>query len=98
MNPITGSGQDTVLAVRVVPNASRSEVAQVGPDAIRIRLQAPPVEGKANKALIAFLADTLGLRPRQISIAAGEHARTKRVVIAGMPPSAVAERLSRGAT
>lgn len=97
MNPIAGSGQDTVLAVRVVPNASRNEIAQVGPDSVRIRLQAPPVEGKANKALIAFLADKLGLRPREISIATGEHARTKRVVIAGMPPSAVAERLSRSA-
>jgi uncharacterized protein (TIGR00251 family) len=93
MNAVSETSRGTMVLVKVVPNASRSEVSQVGPDAIRIRLQAPAVEGKANKALVEFLADTLGVRARQVTIAGGEHARQKRVMIADMPASEVSRRL-----
>ena len=82
-----------MLLVRVVPNASRSEMAQVGPDVIRIRLRAPAVEGKANKALVEFLADTLGVRARQVVVTSGEHARQKRILVADLPASEVSRRL-----
>jgi hypothetical protein len=93
MNALVETSQGTVLLVRVVPNASRSAVAQIGPDAVRIRLQAPAVEGKANKALIEFLADTIGVRARQVIITGGEHARQKRLLIAGVPAREVLRRL-----
>ncbi len=96
MDAISKTTQGTVLLVRAVPNASRSEVAQVGPDSVRIRLQAPAVEGKANKALVEFLADTLGIRARQVTILGGEHARQKRVLISDLSAAEVANRLVAG--
>ena len=94
MSAVSGNNLDTVLMVRAVPNASRNEVAEVGPDFVRIRLQAPPVEGKANKALVEFLSKILAIRPKQVSIAAGQHARLKRVAIAGVAPAEALRRLS----
>ncbi len=74
------------LAVRVVPNASRTEVAGWQEDVLRVRLNAPPVDGKANKVLLKFLAKQLGRRPRDIEILGGETSRTKRLRIQDAPP------------
>lgn len=80
-NGKTGSA----LAVRVTPRASRDEIAEVLSDGtIRIRLTAPPVEGKANKALIKFLAKVLDVPPSRIEIVAGEGGRDKLVSIVDM--------------
>ena len=90
---ITDAQQGAAFAVRVVPRASKNEIAgQVG-DAIKVRLTAPPVEGKANKALIAFLAQELGLRKSQVEIVAGETSRNKVVCVLGLSPAEVEERL-----
>jgi len=67
----------TRLTVRVIPNASKSEVAGLRDGAWAIRLAAPPVEGKANDALIRFLADKLDLAPSEIEIAKGFSSKTK---------------------
>lgn len=67
----------TRLTVRVIPNASRSEIVGYRDGAWVIRLAAPPVEGKANAALIRFLADTLGLAPSEIDIVKGFSSKTK---------------------
>jgi uncharacterized protein (TIGR00251 family) len=61
--------------------------------AMLIRLSAPPVEGAANAALIAFLSEKLRIPQRSIRVVAGEHARTKRVAIAGIRKAMVAELL-----
>ncbi len=90
---ITDAQQGAAFAVRVVPRASKNEIAgQVG-DAIKVRLTAPPVEGKANKALIAFLAQELGLRKSQVEIVAGETSRNKVICVLGLSPAEVEERL-----
>lgn len=94
MNAIVDTNQGAMLLVRAVPNASRSEVAQIGPDCVRIRLQAPPVEGKANKALVAYLAETLGIRTRQVTIIGGEQSRQKRVLVSDLSAAEVTRRLS----
>jgi uncharacterized protein (TIGR00251 family) len=60
-----------------------------------IRLAAPPVEGAANDALIAFLSDALGLPRRDITIASGEKSRDKRVRIEGLDEATARERLLR---
>jgi len=73
-----------VLNIRVVPRASKTGVAGIMGDAIRIRLQAPPVEGKANKALIRFLSELLDIPKGSITILSGDLARNKRVAIAGV--------------
>jgi len=77
------------LRVRAVPGARATEVAGLHAGALRVRVAAPPVEGKANAALLAFLADTLGLRPRDLRLAAGASARDKLVVIRGRTPEQV---------
>jgi uncharacterized protein (TIGR00251 family) len=82
-----------MLTVQVVPRASRNEIVGVHGDALRIRLQAPPVEGAANAALVAFLAETLRVRQRQVEILAGHASRRKSILISGLGKEQVAQRL-----
>ncbi len=103
MNPDSPSGQvvrahpeGAALVVRVVPGAARSALAGLAGDALRVRIAAPAVEGKANAALLAFLAGQLGLRPRALRLAAGEHGREKVVVIRGRTPEEVWAALGLG--
>jgi uncharacterized protein (TIGR00251 family) len=70
------------LAVRVIPRSSRNEIAGILEDGtIKIRLTAPPVEGKANQALIEFLAEVLEVPRSEIEIVAGFKGREKLVSI-----------------
>jgi uncharacterized protein (TIGR00251 family) len=71
-----------VLDVRVIPRAPRTRVDGERGGAILIRLAAPPVDGAANDALIAFLANTLRVARANITIVSGERSRNKRVHIA----------------
>jgi uncharacterized protein (TIGR00251 family) len=75
------------LTIRVQPGATRSEVAGPHGDALRIRLAAPAVDGKANRELIRFLAVELGLPTRAVEIASGHTSRTKVVRIHGESPA-----------
>ena len=84
---------DVVVDVRVIPRAKKTQLAGVREGAVLIRLAAPPVEGAANEALVAFLATILDLPRRNIRIISGEHARHKRVSIAGAHADAVRSRL-----
>ena len=73
------------LAIRVTPRAKRNEVVEVlADDTVKIRLTAPPVEGKANKALVDFLADLMGVPQSKIEIVAGATGRDKLVSIVDM--------------
>jgi uncharacterized protein len=72
------------FAVRVQPRASSNEVAGVMDGALRIRLQAPAVEDRANEALCEFLADLLKRPKSAVRILAGDRSRTKRVEIFGV--------------
>ena len=65
------------FAVKVQPRASRNEIAGMQNGILRVRLQAPPVEGAANEALIAFLADELGVSRRHVRIVSGFGSRNK---------------------
>jgi len=85
--------QLAVLGVRVIPRAPRTRVDGERGGSILIRLAAPPVDGAANDALVAFLADALGVPRRAVTIVAGEKSRDKRVQIAGMAEPAVRARL-----
>jgi uncharacterized protein (TIGR00251 family) len=72
------------FAVRVIPGASKNEVAGIQDGALKIKLTAPPVEGKANKACIDFLARLLGMRRSALAIASGEKSRKKTVAVDGI--------------
>ena len=81
------------LTVKVTPRAARTEAAGAEAGWLRVRLQAPPVDGKANAALVEFLADALDLPRRAVAIVGGETARVKRVRIAGLGVAAVRAKL-----
>ena len=81
------------LNVRVVPRAARNEIAGELGDAIKVRLQAPPVEGKANRALVAFLADRLGIRKGDLTVETGLHYPEKTLRIAQTTPAGVRSAL-----
>lgn len=76
-----------------MPRAPRTRVDGMRGGAILIRLAAPPVDGAANDALIAFLADALALPRRNISIVSGDRSRDKRVRIEGIDKPAAQTRL-----
>jgi uncharacterized protein len=78
------TGARAVVDVRVVPRAGRTGFAGERDGRLLIRLAAPPVEGAANDALLAFLATALDLPRRNLRIVAGEHSRNKRIAIEGL--------------
>ena len=82
-----------VLAIRVIPRSPRTRVDGRRGDAILIRLNAPPVDGAANDALIAFLSDALDVPRRSIAIVSGQTSRDKRVRIDGIDADTALARL-----
>lgn len=83
-----------ILQVRVTPRSSRNRVDGPREGALKIRLNAPPVDGKANEALIEFLADSLDLPRRAITLLAGEQSRTKRILVRGRTAADLARALA----
>ena len=81
-----------ILNVRVVPRASRDEIAGQMGDALKVRIQAPPVEGKANAYLVKFLSRHWKIPRASIEILSGETGRSKRLRIAN-PPQALCNEL-----
>lgn len=71
-----------LLALHVQPGAKTSAVTGMHGDALKIRISAPPVEGKANAALIAFIAAKLSVPKRQVSVERGTSSREKTVKVA----------------
>ncbi len=78
--------EDIILKVYLQPKSSRNEI--VGPyrDGIKIRVTAPPVEGKANEGLVRFLAKELRISPSQIEIIRGNQSRQKTIRISSPTP------------
>jgi uncharacterized protein (TIGR00251 family) len=81
------------LAIKAVPNAPRSAVAGWLGEALKVRVKAPPVEGRANEALCEFLADELGLPRRAVTVLRGDTSRLKLVRIEGLAENEVRARL-----
>lgn len=82
------------VSIRVQPRASADGIAGVRGDALRVRLTAPPVEGAANDALVDFLANTLGIARRHVTIVAGSSSRSKIVELTGITEDRVRSLLS----
>ena len=74
-------GDALLLRLRVQPRARADVLDEPVGDALRVRLRAPPVDGKANAALVAFLAETFGVPRKQVVLVSGAHARTKSLRI-----------------
>ncbi len=75
------------LRLHIQPGAKKTEVAGLHGEALKIRLAAPPVDGKANASLISFLAAQLGVAKVAVSLLSGETSRAKRVRISGIDPA-----------
>ena len=73
-----------VIDVRVQPRSSSEGITGIMNGALKVRLTAPPVEGKANKALQAFLAKRLGIAKGDVEIVQGRSSRDKRVRLTGV--------------
>ena len=69
------------IAVHVQPNASRTEITGVVEGALKIRLHAPPVDGKANEALISFMAERLKVAKRDVDVSRGHGSRQKMLEV-----------------
>ena len=82
---ILPDGSGTRIVVQVVPRASKTEVAGMyGDEALRIRLNAPPVDGKANRELVRFVAESLGVPERAVTLVSGQTARRKTLRVDGV--------------
>ncbi|MCU0575559.1 MAG: DUF167 domain-containing protein [Desulfobacterota bacterium] len=86
-------GGSVLLNIRVQPNSSKEETGEVRNDALIIRLTAPPVEGKANDALIRFLSKRLAVAKSRVTLVQGERGRNKLVAIQGLGAREAAMRL-----
>jgi len=83
-----------VLELLVQPRASRTRVVGEHDGRLKIQLAAPPVDGEANAALLAFLAGALGVKRADLALLAGEAGRRKRVRVAGVTAEAAARLLT----
>lgn len=93
MNWITATKTGVMLSVHACPRAAQDQVQGLHGDAVKIRLRSPPVDGKANDALIAFLSRILDVPARDLIIVAGHSSRHKRIAITGVTVAAVQARL-----
>ncbi|OWW19047.1 DUF167 domain-containing protein [Noviherbaspirillum denitrificans] len=84
------------ISVQITPNAKKSEVIGVLDDALKIRLQAQPIEGKANDALVRFLADMLSVPKSAVTITHGH--TNKRKMIEVTAPGITIERVRNALT
>ncbi len=90
---LRGDAEGVVLSVHARPGAKKSTVAGLFDGRLKIALAAPPVDGKANAALCAFLAETLGTAKSSVRLVSGETSREKRVRVAGLSPEAAIEKI-----
>ena len=86
------------VAVHVQPRASRSEIIGQHGAALKVRLQAPPVDGAANEALVRLLADALDVPERSVRVVAGAASRSRRGEVDGTTADAVRALASPGET
>ena len=89
------SEQGTLLPCRIQPRASRTGISGLYGQAVKITLNAPPVDGKANAALCEFLAKKCGIPKTAASVVSGETSRDKTVLLRGIAPLQAAEALCR---
>ena len=94
MSPFTPTPSGASCTIRVTPRAGRTALAGVRNDQLIVRLAAAPVDGAANTALVAWLADAFHLPARAVAVASGQRSRTKRVVFEGITPAALDARLA----
>ncbi len=94
MIPLQESAKGISFAVKVQPRAKKNAITGTVGDALKLALTAPPVEGKANQAVIEFFADLFQIARSSVTIASGETSRNKVIRVSGISAQRVRERLS----
>ena len=94
MVPVTQGAQGVTFAVKVHPRARKNAITGVVGDALKLALTAPPVEGKANQAVIEFFADLFAIPRSSVTIASGETSRNKIVRVAGVSKPVAEQKLA----
>lgn len=89
-----GGSREAVIRIRLTPRSSGNEVLGLEDGVFRVKVTAPPVEGKANQALIAFLAKALGISKGKLDMVSGEKSRDKTIRIRGMTRQEVQKALA----
>ncbi|HET9839736.1 MAG TPA: DUF167 domain-containing protein [Candidatus Angelobacter sp.] len=95
MVPLNENTKGISFAVRVQPRARKNAITGVMGDAIKVALTAPPVEGRANQAVIEFFAELFQIPRASVTIASGEASRNKVIRVAGLGRAAVEQRLAQ---
>jgi hypothetical protein len=85
----------TELKIHLAPRSSRNQLVSCTDDQLKIKITAPPVEGRANQALIAFLAKQLGIAKSRVELAGGETSKQKKIKIHGLALHEIHDRLKR---
>jgi len=95
MKPLeaTDDGRGCRLHLHIAPRASRTEIAGLHGDRVKLRVAAPPADGEANAAIVDFLCDELGVRKRDITWISGQTGKRKTLEIHGVTPASAADRL-----
>ena len=93
MIPIRDTTSGAVFQVKVHPRAKKNAITGEVGDALKLALTAPPVEGRANEACVAFLAEVLNVPRSSVTIAAGESHRNKVIRVRGLTAARVEELL-----
>ncbi len=88
------NGDALILTLHIQPAAKKTEVFGVHGDGLKIRLAAPPVDGKANAALIKFIAARLGVSKNSVTLIGGETVRAKRLRVVGVNATVVRDQLT----
>jgi len=83
----------TTLRVHLTPRSARDEVLGFEDDVLRARVTAPPVEGRANEALLRLLAEMLGVAKSSLRVVRGQRSREKLVAVEGLDAAEVRRRL-----
>jgi uncharacterized protein len=91
---LTTHARGVVLRLRVSPNASQTAAEGLKQDRLSLRLQAPPVEGKANEAVLKWTAKAFKIRLSHITLIRGVHSRQKDLLLEGLSPEQAAQTLS----
>ena len=91
---IKSDGTDSLISIKVVPGSSKTKIAGMLGDSVKVNVAAAPEKGKANKELIKFLAKTLDIPKSGITIVSGEKDQRKTLKLADLSVESVLEKIS----
>ena len=87
--------EGTLLSLKVIPRASRNEIADALGDELKVKVTAPPVDSAANRAVVELIADALNTSKANVALVGGKTSRHKQLLVKGLSPEQVSSALIR---